>query len=250
MLEARDRIGGRVWTVRGGDRIVQTGRPDQLCEFSEGLYLNAGRGADPAPSSRHPRLCETVRRGDGDHGQFQPRRPLGIQRPGLHQPPAHLRRARPLHRAARQGDRQAARSTGSSPAATRMRCASSSTSTAASARAAPMFRTGGPATIRCRAAIARPGGRSARSASKRCSRSARGSACLWSSRSFSTCRRRCSSRSAAWTGSRMRSTSRCGRSCASTARSPPSAAAAKACASSTARAARRSTRTFASARCR
>src|SRR6059058_1455717 len=29
ILEARDRIGGRVWTVRGGDRIVQTGRPDQ-----------------------------------------------------------------------------------------------------------------------------------------------------------------------------------------------------------------------------
>src|SRR6185503_9488817 len=31
VLEARDRVGGRSWTVRGGDRIVQTGRPDQLC---------------------------------------------------------------------------------------------------------------------------------------------------------------------------------------------------------------------------
>src|SRR6478672_1013674 len=26
LLEARNRIGGRAWTVRGGDRIVQTGR--------------------------------------------------------------------------------------------------------------------------------------------------------------------------------------------------------------------------------
>ena len=47
VLEARDRIGGRVWTVRGGDRIVQDGRPDQLCRFSEGLYLNAGPARIP-----------------------------------------------------------------------------------------------------------------------------------------------------------------------------------------------------------
>jgi monoamine oxidase len=51
VLEARDRIGGRVWSVRGGDRIVQTGRPDQVCRFSEGLYLNAG--AARLPSQHH-----------------------------------------------------------------------------------------------------------------------------------------------------------------------------------------------------
>jgi monoamine oxidase len=51
VLEARDRIGGRVWTVRGGDRIVQNGRPDQLCEFSPGLYLNAG--AARIPTAHH-----------------------------------------------------------------------------------------------------------------------------------------------------------------------------------------------------
>src|SRR5688572_15113664 len=51
VLEARDRVGGRVWTVRGGDRIVQTGRPDQLCAFDQGNYLNAG--AARIPHSHH-----------------------------------------------------------------------------------------------------------------------------------------------------------------------------------------------------
>lgn len=48
VLEARERIGGRVWTVRGGDRIVQSGREDQVCQFSDGLYLNAGAARIPA----------------------------------------------------------------------------------------------------------------------------------------------------------------------------------------------------------
>jgi monoamine oxidase len=47
VLEARNRIGGRVWTVRGGDRVVQNGRPDQACTFSDGLYLNAGAARIP-----------------------------------------------------------------------------------------------------------------------------------------------------------------------------------------------------------
>jgi monoamine oxidase len=54
VLEARDRVAGRVWTVRGGDRVVQNGRPDQLCTFSEGQYLNAG--AARIPSSHHVML--------------------------------------------------------------------------------------------------------------------------------------------------------------------------------------------------
>ena len=47
VLEARDRVGGRSWTLRGGDRIRQIGRPDQLCQFSDGLYLNAGPARIP-----------------------------------------------------------------------------------------------------------------------------------------------------------------------------------------------------------
>ena len=41
------RIGGRVWTIRGGDRIVQTGREDQLCAFDRGHYFNAGAARIP-----------------------------------------------------------------------------------------------------------------------------------------------------------------------------------------------------------
>jgi monoamine oxidase len=48
VLEARERIGGRVWTIRGGDRIVQLGRPDQVASFSPGLYFNAGPARIPA----------------------------------------------------------------------------------------------------------------------------------------------------------------------------------------------------------
>jgi monoamine oxidase len=51
VIEARDRIGGRVWTIRGGDRIEQMGRPDQRCAFSSGLYLNAG--AARIPTAHH-----------------------------------------------------------------------------------------------------------------------------------------------------------------------------------------------------
>ena len=48
VLEARDRIGGRVWTIRGGDRIVQADRPDQHAAFDLGLYFNAGAARIPS----------------------------------------------------------------------------------------------------------------------------------------------------------------------------------------------------------
>jgi monoamine oxidase len=48
VLEARNRIGGRVWTVRGGDVIEQLGRPVQRAEFDKGLYFNAGAARIPS----------------------------------------------------------------------------------------------------------------------------------------------------------------------------------------------------------
>lgn len=48
VLEARDRVAGRVWTVRGGDAIEQVGRPMQRAEFDKGLYFNAGAARIPS----------------------------------------------------------------------------------------------------------------------------------------------------------------------------------------------------------
>ncbi len=59
VLEARDRIGGRVWTVRGGDRIRQIGRPDQLASFDPGLYFNAGAARIP---TSHRLILDYARR--------------------------------------------------------------------------------------------------------------------------------------------------------------------------------------------
>ena len=51
LLEARERIGGRAWTIRGAETVTQIDRPTQRSAFSEGQYFNAG----PAriPSSHH-----------------------------------------------------------------------------------------------------------------------------------------------------------------------------------------------------
>ena len=48
VLEARDRVGGRAWTIRGGDRVVQNGLPLQHAAFSDGLYFNAGPARIPS----------------------------------------------------------------------------------------------------------------------------------------------------------------------------------------------------------
>jgi monoamine oxidase len=59
LLEVRDRIGGRSWTIRGGDRIVQTGRPDQIATFDPGLYFNSGPARIP---STHRLMLSYARR--------------------------------------------------------------------------------------------------------------------------------------------------------------------------------------------
>ncbi|MBO9546320.1 flavin monoamine oxidase family protein [Caulobacter sp.] len=49
VLEARDRPGGRAWSVRSGSKIIQTGRPDQVVDWAEGkhAYFNAGPARIP-----------------------------------------------------------------------------------------------------------------------------------------------------------------------------------------------------------
>jgi monoamine oxidase len=48
LLEARERVGGRNWTVRGGTKIEFTDGFTQTCEFEEGNYQNFGPGRLPS----------------------------------------------------------------------------------------------------------------------------------------------------------------------------------------------------------
>lgn len=47
LLEARGRSGGRVWTVRKNTKETEVNSKEQICEFDEGLYLNAGAARIP-----------------------------------------------------------------------------------------------------------------------------------------------------------------------------------------------------------
>ncbi|MEK6477078.1 flavin monoamine oxidase family protein [Catalinimonas sp. 4WD22] len=47
ILEARNRPGGRVWTVRGGTQETEEGGVSQSCNFDKGQYLNAGAARIP-----------------------------------------------------------------------------------------------------------------------------------------------------------------------------------------------------------
>ncbi|WP_169711733.1 flavin monoamine oxidase family protein [Henriciella litoralis] len=48
ILEARNRPGGRVWTVRRGTLLEHDHLPAQRCEFSQGQYFNAGAARIPS----------------------------------------------------------------------------------------------------------------------------------------------------------------------------------------------------------
>ncbi len=48
VLEARDRIGGRNWTIRKGVRLDMIDGSRQICEFDEGLYWNCGPARVPS----------------------------------------------------------------------------------------------------------------------------------------------------------------------------------------------------------
>jgi monoamine oxidase len=48
VLEARERPGGRVWTIRGGDTVKFVDGAQQRCTYSKGLYFNAGAARIPA----------------------------------------------------------------------------------------------------------------------------------------------------------------------------------------------------------
>jgi monoamine oxidase len=59
LLEARSRLGGRNWTLRGGTKIEMEGEADQTVQFSDGLYMNAGPARIP---SHHEGLLDYCRK--------------------------------------------------------------------------------------------------------------------------------------------------------------------------------------------
>jgi monoamine oxidase len=48
VLEARERPGGRVWTVRNGSTVESIGEPKQTANFASGNYFNAGAARIPS----------------------------------------------------------------------------------------------------------------------------------------------------------------------------------------------------------
>jgi monoamine oxidase len=48
VLEARDRVGGRDWTIRRGATLDMSDGTRQVCEFDEDLYWNAGAARLPS----------------------------------------------------------------------------------------------------------------------------------------------------------------------------------------------------------
>jgi monoamine oxidase len=60
VLEARPRVGGRNWSIRGGDRIALTDGTVQDCAFDPGLYWNAGPARLPSIHKRILGYCQEM----------------------------------------------------------------------------------------------------------------------------------------------------------------------------------------------
>ncbi|MXO70998.1 flavin monoamine oxidase family protein [Alteraurantiacibacter buctensis] len=60
VLEYQDRAGGRNYSVRGGDRIVEVGGATQTCEFAPGNYINPGPWRIPHHHRTLLHYCKTL----------------------------------------------------------------------------------------------------------------------------------------------------------------------------------------------
>jgi len=60
ILEARNRAGGRVWTVRAGTTETEIGGEAQTCRFQEGHYFNAGAGRIPHTHALTLQYCREL----------------------------------------------------------------------------------------------------------------------------------------------------------------------------------------------
>ena len=60
VLEARDRVGGRNWTIRRGSRVNFTDGTEQTCAFDDGLYFNAGPARLPSIHTHMLNYCHQL----------------------------------------------------------------------------------------------------------------------------------------------------------------------------------------------
>jgi monoamine oxidase len=60
ILEARNRAGGRCWSVRKGSVNTETGQPEQQARFDEGLYFNAGPSRIPHHHQLTMQYCKEL----------------------------------------------------------------------------------------------------------------------------------------------------------------------------------------------
>ncbi len=60
VLEARERVGGRNWTVRRGSKVAFTDGTEQTCNFDDGLYFNAGPARLPSIHTHMLKYCREL----------------------------------------------------------------------------------------------------------------------------------------------------------------------------------------------
>ena len=60
VLEARDRVGGRNWTIRRGSKVRFMDGMEQTCAFDEGLYFNAGPARLPSIHTHMLNYCREL----------------------------------------------------------------------------------------------------------------------------------------------------------------------------------------------
>ncbi|NVZ29788.1 FAD-dependent oxidoreductase [Pseudomonas gingeri] len=90
LLEARERVGGRNWTVRHGDRVEYTDGSVQVADFDKGFYLNAGPGRLP---SHHQLMLGYCRELGVELEVLVNTSRNALVRPDLNAPPLQIRQA-------------------------------------------------------------------------------------------------------------------------------------------------------------
>jgi monoamine oxidase len=60
VLEYNPKVGGRSWTLRGGDSYTELGGATQVCEFSAGNYINPGPWRIPAEHGGLIHYCKEL----------------------------------------------------------------------------------------------------------------------------------------------------------------------------------------------